>query len=164
MSKAGRLNLIHHTAVWIREPDVEPCLRFYRDGLGLELLADLEVAEDFENIFHAPYRRLRSLQLGDPRHLDSGVYELIVFSEPSGAEPEPSAAVLEPGPPRLLLISLYTDLDEVLPRLAGLGFGETREMIVNIPDAGACRVVSLRDPVGVLVELADHRIADAVLS
>jgi hypothetical protein len=51
----------------------------------------------------------------------------------------------------MFLLSLYADLDEVLPRLAQLGVGgEPRVAML-----GPVRLVVVTDPNGVMVELMD---------
>ena len=54
---------IHHTVIACR--NLEASLAFYRDGLGLEVLADREVEGDWPTLFGAPSRRLRAVFLGD---------------------------------------------------------------------------------------------------
>jgi catechol 2,3-dioxygenase-like lactoylglutathione lyase family enzyme len=49
---------IHHSVVVVR--DLEPSLRFYRDGLGLGLLQDRHVEGDWPDRFDAPSRRVRA--------------------------------------------------------------------------------------------------------
>ena len=48
---------VHHSAVVTR--DVDASLRFYRDGLGLEVLMDHEFDGDWSTLFDAPTDRLR---------------------------------------------------------------------------------------------------------
>jgi len=50
---------IHHSVVVVR--DLEASLRFYRDGIGLDLLQDRHVEGDWPDLFDAPSRRLRGL-------------------------------------------------------------------------------------------------------
>jgi catechol 2,3-dioxygenase-like lactoylglutathione lyase family enzyme len=45
--------------------DIEASLRFYRDGIGLDVLRDLQVDGDWPELFGAPSRRLRAVFLGD---------------------------------------------------------------------------------------------------
>ena len=54
---------IHHSVVVVR--DLEASLRFYRDGIGLDLLQDRHVEGDWPDLFDAPSRRLRTVLLGD---------------------------------------------------------------------------------------------------
>jgi len=70
---------IHHSVVVVR--DLEASLRFYRDGLGLDLLLDRHVEGDWPDLFDAPSRRVRAVFLGDAGVPDeqAGVLELNVF-------------------------------------------------------------------------------------
>lgn len=156
---------LHHVAMWVREDEVDQSLRFYRDGLGLDLIMDVHVAGDFAELFDVPYRRLRSLMLGDRSDLLSGIFELVVFDQPSGASPSPTARPLaeSEAPSRFLLNSFYVEFDEVLPRLTALGFmGSYQEQSLGTP-AGLSRIGTLRDPHGFMVELCDRRVATLLL-
>jgi glyoxylase I family protein len=84
--RPGTHAAIHHTAVVVR--DLEVSLRFYRDGLGLDLLQDRQVEGDWPDLFNAPSRSLRTAFLGDARVPDdhAGVLELMcsmLMSRPS---------------------------------------------------------------------------------
>jgi glyoxylase I family protein len=109
---------IHHSVVVVR--DLEASLRFYRDGLGLDLLQDRQVEGDWPDLFGAPSRRVRAVFLGDAGVPDdqAGVLELNVFD---GDVPEgpPSS------PPRtgFFLLSFFVDVEATLSRLAALGLG-----------------------------------------
>ena len=76
---------IHHSVGLVR--DLDESLRFYRDGIGLDVLVDREVEGDWPTLFGAPSRRLRVAFLGDRQVPDvhSGVLELIAF--PDGGVP-----------------------------------------------------------------------------
>jgi catechol 2,3-dioxygenase-like lactoylglutathione lyase family enzyme len=50
---------IHHSVVAVG--DIEASLRFYRDGLGLDVLQDRYVEGDWPGLFDAPARRLRAV-------------------------------------------------------------------------------------------------------
>ena len=54
---------IHHAVVVVR--DLEVSLRFYRDGIGLDLLQDRHVEGDWPGLLDAPSRGLRAVFLGD---------------------------------------------------------------------------------------------------
>lgn len=136
----------HHSAVIAR--DVEASLRFYRDGLGLEVLMDHEFDGDWRTLFDAPSDRLRSVFLGDPAFPDAGIVELVTFGGDAGdAQP--------PGPPRsgFFLLSFYVDVDATMARLATLGYGEPARRIRIPGPGGDVDMVTVRDPDGVLVEL-----------
>ena len=156
---------LHHVAMWVHEDEVEQSLRFYRDGIGLDLIMDVHVPGDFAELFDVPYRRLRSIMLGDRDDILSGIFELVVFDQPSGSPPLPIARPLPEAeaPSRFLLNSFFVEFDEVLPRLAGLGFMESyQEQCLDTP-AGLSRIGTLRDPHGFMVELCDRRVATLLL-
>jgi catechol 2,3-dioxygenase-like lactoylglutathione lyase family enzyme len=155
---------VHHTALWVRAEDVEENLRFYCEGIGLELLMDIPVEADWNQLFKVPYRRLRTIMLGDRVNVHGGVLELVVYDMPVEGVVEP---VGEPGPdergaPRFLLVSFHTDHDEVLPRLIELGYDDHSTVVTPVP-AGDCKVVTLRDPNGFMVELSDRAVADVLM-
>jgi catechol 2,3-dioxygenase-like lactoylglutathione lyase family enzyme len=139
---------VHHSAIAVR--DVDASLRFYRDGIGLEVLMDHVFEGDWPTLFDAPSTTLRSIFLGDAGHPEAGIVELVVFDGPAPAsEPTPREAVSGPG---FFLLSFYLDVDEVLARLAGLGFGPARRLEQPAP-TGTVSMACVYDPDGVRVEL-----------
>jgi catechol 2,3-dioxygenase-like lactoylglutathione lyase family enzyme len=137
---------LHHSAVVVR--DVDASLRFWRDGIGLEVIMDHVFEGNWQDLFDARSDRLRSIFLGDPAHTDAGIVELVVFD--GGAEPAADDRAPAEG---FLLLSLFVDVDAVLQRLATLGLGgEPRRIAVPSP-TGAVAMATVRDPDGVLVEL-----------
>lgn len=142
--------LVHHSAVYTR--DVDASLRFYRDGLGLQVLMDHEFDGDWPTLFDAPGNRLRSVFLGDPDTPDAGIVELVAFAEnvTGDAGTGPSTAPPEPG---FFLLSFFVDVADTLARLGTLGLdGGARRIRVPGP-AGDVEMATVRDPDGVLVEL-----------
>jgi catechol 2,3-dioxygenase-like lactoylglutathione lyase family enzyme len=138
---------VHHSAIVVR--DVDASLRFWRDGMGLEVVMDHTFDGRWTDLFAAPSDRLRSVFLGDPARPDSGIVELVQFE--GGAAT--GAAVGPPAEGFFLLSFFVTDLDAVLDRLAGLGLGgEPRRISVDAPGT-AVPMATVRDPDGVLVEL-----------
>jgi catechol 2,3-dioxygenase-like lactoylglutathione lyase family enzyme len=137
---------VHHSAVITR--DVDASLRFYRDGLGLEVLMDHEFDGDWRSLFDAPRDRLRSVFLGDPASPDAGIVELVTFGADAGDAPSPS-----PPRPGFFLLSFFVDVDATLARLAALGLAEPARRIRVPGPGGGVDMVTLRDPDGVLVEL-----------
>ena len=93
--------------------DLEASLRFYRDGLALDVLQDRHVEGDWPDLFDAPSRRLRAVFLGDPRVPDdhAGVLELNYFDGdvPAGAPPSPPRA-------GFFLLSFFVDVPATLGR------------------------------------------------
>ena len=138
---------VHHSAVVTR--DVDASLRFYCDGLGLEVLMDHEFDGDWSTLFDAPRNRLRSVFLGDPASPDAGIVELVTFgADGAGGPPHPAS-------PRsgFFLLSFFVDVEATIARLAALGFGEPARRIRVPGPAGGVDMVTVRDPDGVLVEL-----------
>ena len=142
--------LVHHSAVYTR--DVDASLRFYRDGLGLQVLMDHEFDGDWRTLFDAPGNRLRSVFLGDPDTPDAGIVELVAFAKDvtgdagSGASPAPP----EPG---FFLLSFFVDVPDTLARLDTLGLDAGARRI-RVPGLGGdVEMATVRDPDGVLVEL-----------
>jgi catechol 2,3-dioxygenase-like lactoylglutathione lyase family enzyme len=136
---------VHHSAVIVS--DIEESVRFYRDGLGLEVLMDSEFLGDWPRLFGASSDRLRSVFLGDAADASAGIVELVTFSD--GANQAPGRAAPHHG---FLLLSLYVDVDATVARLAELGHGEVRRIEVAGP-SGPVAMATVRDPDGVLIEL-----------
>ncbi len=135
---------VHHSAIATR--DVEASLVFWRDGLGLEVLMDHTFDGPWPVLFGAASTTLRSVFLGEAAAPEAGIVELVVMD---GTAP-PAAA--PPGPAEgFFLLSLYADLDAVLPRLAQLGVGGEP----TVAAVGPVRLAVVRDPNGVAVELMD---------
>jgi glyoxylase I family protein len=136
---------VHHSAVVVR--DVDSSLRFYRDGIGLDVLMDHVFKGDWPGLFDAPSTTLRSIFLGDRRHPDAGVVELVVFDSPA-----PEAVSSSTPHAGFFLLSFYVDVAAVLDRLHALGFGPGRRIEQPAP-TGPVAMATVRDPDGVLVEL-----------
>ena len=122
-------------------------MTFWRDGLGFAVLMDQEFDGPWPELFGGSATTLRAVFLGDANAPESGVVELVEL-EGMGDRAEPGAG---PPPEGFLLLSLYADLDEVLPRLAALGVGGDPV----IGEVAGVRLAVLRDPNGVRVELMD---------
>jgi glyoxylase I family protein len=141
---------VHHSAIATR--DIDAGIRFYRDGLGLQVLMDHEFDGDWRTLFDAPGDRLRSVLLGDPNSPDAGIVELVAFvGDGTGAD----FAALSPAPPRpgFFLLSFFVDVDATLKRLAAVGLDEPARRIRVPGPEGDVEMATVRDPDGVLVEL-----------
>jgi glyoxylase I family protein len=146
---------LHHAALCVR--DVDASLRFYRDGLDLEVLMDEHFDGDWPTLFDAPSRTLHSVFLGDPAAPDAGVVELVAFDGEIEAGPAP-----RPPATGFFLLSFFVDVAATLARLDGLGLGgEPSRAEQPAPGGASVAMVTVRDPDGVLVELIEARSARA---
>jgi catechol 2,3-dioxygenase-like lactoylglutathione lyase family enzyme len=145
------VTVVHHSAIRVR--DVEASLVFWRDGLGFDVLMDRHFRGDWPTLLDAPTTSLRSVFLGQPDHPDAGIVELVDL----GPVPE-VASPGEPASEGFLLLSVMTDVDLALERLAALGLGGVPRRV----EVSGTAMAVVRDPNGVLVELVAPR-ASAML-
>jgi catechol 2,3-dioxygenase-like lactoylglutathione lyase family enzyme len=145
---------VHHSAIHVH--DLDASLRFYRDGVGLDVLMDREFEGDWPALFDVPTTRLRSVFLGDHRHPDAGVVELVDFVGAAAGHPGTPEAAGSPAVPAggFFLLSFFVDVDAVLGRLEALGHGRARRIEQPGP-AGPLSMATVVDPDGVRVELID---------
>ena len=136
---------VHHTAVVCS--DIELSTRFYRDGLGMDVMMDEVFDGDWPTLFDAPSSRLRSVFLGSADDPAAGIVELVYFED--GVEPAPKD---RPPAYGFFLVSLYVDVDATLARLARFGVQPEGRIELTTP-RGAVQMATVRDPDGVLVEL-----------
>ena len=141
---------IHHSVVVVQ--DLEASLRFYRDGLGLDVLLDREVEGDWPALFDAPSRKLRAVFLGDAKEPDvkAGVLELNSF-EGEGVSTGSSSPQLTAG---LFMLSYFVDVEGTLKRLDDLGLGGSPRRVTQAIPNGEITIALVRDPDGVRVLLA----------
>jgi catechol 2,3-dioxygenase-like lactoylglutathione lyase family enzyme len=140
------MSRVHHSAICVR--DVDASLRFWRDGLGFDVLMDERFEGDWPTLLHAPSSSLRAVFLGDPANPESGIVELVDLG-PVSAPPE--APGLGQAAAGFLLVSIMTDVTSTLQRLEQLGLGGVPRRI----DAMGIAMAVVTDPDGVLVELID---------
>ena len=140
---------IHHSVVVVR--DLESALRFYRDGIGLDVLQDREVEGDWPALFDGPSRRLRAVFLGDRQVQDvhAGVLELISFLE-SDLVAGRTAGPLSAG---LFQLSFFVDVEATLTKLADLGLGGSPRRVTQSTPNGPITIATVRDPDGVVILL-----------
>ena len=141
---------LHHAALCVH--DVDASLRFYRDGLGLDVLMDHRFDGDWPTLFDARSATLRSVFLGDPAAPDAGVVELVTFD--AGADPGPPTGAPATG---FFLLSFFVAVDDTLARLRDLGLGGTPRRVEQPGPQGPVTMATVRDPDGVLVELIEAR-------
>jgi catechol 2,3-dioxygenase-like lactoylglutathione lyase family enzyme len=147
---------IHHTVLVVA--DVEASLKFYVDGIGLEVLRDGEVEGDWPALFGAESTRLRVIFLGKPDVADdtAGVLELNVF--PGGAARQ---GAISPPPAGLFMISYFVDVEATLARLDKLGLAQDVRRVNQPTPNGSITLVTVRDPDGVAVLLTPGSITQA---
>src|SRR5438105_11774434 len=133
----ARVHRIQHAAIVVA--DVDASLRFWRDGLGFQLLMDDTFEGDWKTLFGIDATKVRSVMVGDQSRPGSGIVEFVQFV---GADV----------PPGFELLSLFVgDVDETLAKL-GPAAKELRRIEVPSPE-GPVPMVTVRDPDGVLVEI-----------
>jgi len=137
--------LVDHVAIC--PADLAESLRFYRDGLGLEVLFDVTFDADLEPLLGVATERVRTVFLGDPQQPDAGRLELLEIGGSGRLAPgSPAAGVPHRG---ACLISFVLPVEETLSRLADLDLGGVAR---RMPGAGGPSAVVV-DPDGVLVEI-----------
>jgi catechol 2,3-dioxygenase-like lactoylglutathione lyase family enzyme len=146
------MTLIDH--VGLCPSDIETSLRFYRDGVGLDVLFDVILEGNHESLLGVRTDSLRTVFLGDPERPTIAAIELLEVrgsSTPPGAE---AAGLPHRG---LCLVSFHVKVDEALARLRDLGMGgEPR----TVPTPGG-RAAMVVDPDGVMVELLSQTVSFA---
>jgi catechol 2,3-dioxygenase-like lactoylglutathione lyase family enzyme len=138
------MTMVHHTGLC--PANVERSVRFYRDGIGLTVLADFTMDADLEPLLGRRTSHVRAVFLGSPDSPQGGTLELLdVGGDGIGAEPKGSGT-----PHRgVFLLSFVVDVADVLGRLADLGVGGVPRTMTT-PGGITATVV---DPDGVTVEL-----------
>lgn len=148
---------IHHSVIAV--DNLEVSLRFYRDGLGLDVLADREVEGDWPDLFGAPSRSLRAVFAGDAHVPDvfAGVLEL---NELRGDQ-APQTSSPSTRPIGLFMLSFFVDVEATLSRLANLGLGGSPRRIRQPTPNGPITIATVHDPDGVLILLTPGSITQA---
>ncbi|MCU1420868.1 MAG: hypothetical protein JWN36_519 [Microbacteriaceae bacterium] len=146
---------IHHSVIVVS--DLDASLRFYRDGLGLDVLVDRQVEGDWPGLFGAPSRSLRAVFLGRAGVPDdyAGVLELNVL------DGEVPAAPADGPRTGLFMLSYYVDVEATLARLADAGLGGTPRRIEQPTPNGAITIATVTDPDGVTILLTPGSITQS---
>jgi glyoxylase I family protein len=137
--------------------DLDASLRFYRVGLGLDVLLDREVEGDWPGLFDGPSRILRAVFLGDPNVPDvtAGVLELNSFvgaDVPTGSSPShPTTG--------FFMLSYWVDVEATLTRLADLGVCGPMRRVTQATPNGDITIAVVRDPDDVRVLLTPGSLA-----
>jgi catechol 2,3-dioxygenase-like lactoylglutathione lyase family enzyme len=138
--------MVHHTGLC--PADFDTALRFYRDGIGLDVLVDTVMKTDVKPLLGVHTTKLRTVFLGDASNRDAGILELLDLGSADVTSGPPQTGLPSRG---LFLISLQVNVEAVLARLGDLGLGGVpRRMTMPNGDLLAASVV---DPDGVTVEL-----------
>ena len=150
-TSAGAVIGFYHSGVTVS--DMEASLRFYRDGLGLEILSEATTGGD-----HA--RRIWGMEPGEVRVVFltvPGSDTRVELFEFSGIERHPASA--RPSDYGAGHFCLYVDdADAVFARLSAMGYTSRGGEVVGIdtgPHAGN-RAVYMKDPDGYHVELYER--------
>lgn len=138
------MTLVHHAGIC--PADMETALRFYRDGIGLDVLVDTGMDGDMEPLLGLQTTSLRTVFLGSAGRPDAGIVELLDLKVP-----EILGGTAQEGLPSrgLFLLSFQVDVKAVLERLQSMGLGGTPRTM-PVPGGLAATVT---DPDGVMVEL-----------
>jgi catechol 2,3-dioxygenase-like lactoylglutathione lyase family enzyme len=139
------MTLLHHAGICCR--DLDESLRFYRDGIGLAVLADVVLDADLAPLLGVTTTSVRTVFLGEAARPDAGIVELLQLGVASVDGAEPQGGTPARG---VFLLSLQVDVDDVLTRLAELGVGGTP---LSMPTPGGGKAATVVDPDGVMVEL-----------
>lgn len=141
------MTIVHHSGIC--PADMEASLRFYRDGIGLDVLIDTVLETDLEPLLGRLHTTtVRTVFLGDAQNRAGGIVELLDLGaqEVKGDPPQPGV------PTRgLFLLSVQVDVPVVLSRLADLGLGGAPRILYT--GRGDLLAATVRDPDGVTVEL-----------
>jgi glyoxylase I family protein len=135
--------------------DIEESLRFYRDGIGLDVLFDVTMPADIEPLLGEKTEKFRTIFLGNKDRPEAGAVELVdLFTTDRGAEPAASGL-----PQRgLFLISFHVPVEPTLERLASMGLGGPPRKMRTMNGNWSATVV---DPDGTVVELLDDPVSFA---
>lgn len=149
----GKVFGVHHAGITVG--DMDASLRFYRDGLGLEVTLDAERdAPYLHETLAVPFRALRYVLLRVPGTEGGAIVELLEYMD---AERFPAAArPSDPGSGHLCL--QVEDAEALHARLIAMGYRSRSERVVPITagaNAGG-RIVYVADPDGYWVELLER--------
>lgn len=136
---------MHHAGICVQ--NMEQSLRFYRDGLGLVVLADKVLNADLAPLLGVRTETVRTVFLGDTDHPDSGIIELLDLGVPAIGAAEAQDGLPARG---IFLLSLQVDVQSVLSRLQEMDLAGTPR---TMPTPGGGTAATVTDPDGVMVEL-----------
>jgi catechol 2,3-dioxygenase-like lactoylglutathione lyase family enzyme len=142
---------VHHTGIC--PADLDASLRFYVDGVGLEVLFDVVLDVDLMPLLGETTEKVRTVFLGSRANPDAGAIELLDLGSSRIGDQAPASGAPQRG---AFLVSFHTPVEPALARLAALGLGGTPRRMPTPTGGLAATVV---DPDGVVVELLDQPIS-----
>lgn len=137
---------IHHAGIC--PADLDASLRFYVDGIGLEVILDITIPLDLEPLLGVPTNSTRTVFLGDAGDPESGMLELLDLGTDRVAQQGPAPGLPTRG---LFLVSFQLQVEPALARLEALGLGGRPRRL----ETRGNLAVTVVDPDGVVVELMD---------
>ena len=143
---------VHHIGIAVR--DMDESLRFYRDGLGCQILFEQTFDKDWQRLVGSPASRMRAVLVAHPEDPRCPI-ELIAFEDGVTRRPRKEA------PNGFFLVAFtLADVAATRARLAEVGYREFEEEFSEI---GGHRidVTFVRDPDGTVVELVSAASAKA---
>ncbi|KAH8582872.1 hypothetical protein B0O99DRAFT_647386, partial [Bisporella sp. PMI_857] len=116
---------IHHTVIAVG--DLNRSLRFYRDGIGLEVLYDNnQTTGDWQTLFGAESNTYRRVYLGDSSTINNGSDGVLQLASFPGVTKGQKSSVTHPQTGFFLLsfwIGDALNVNSTLARLCSLGLG-----------------------------------------
>lgn len=138
---------IHHAGIC--PADMDASLRFYVEGIGLDVVLDIVIPIDLDPLLGVTTSNARTVFLGSADDTDSGMLELLDLGTDQVGQQQPAGGLPARG---LCLVSFHTPVEPALARLAALGLGGTPRRLETRGNLAATVV----DPDGVVVELMDN--------
>lgn len=133
--------------------DMDASLRFYVEGIGLEVIFDVTLPGDMYELLGVHTDKVRTCFVGDKSAPGSSRLELLQLFPADVAGQTPPTGYPQRG---LMLVSFVTPVEATLARLAEMGLGGKPRIMPTPAGALSAMVV---DPDGVMVELLDHAVS-----
>ncbi|MGN6472330.1 MAG: VOC family protein [Mycobacteriales bacterium] len=133
--------------------DMDAALRFYVEGIGLEVIFDVTLPGDMYDLLGVHTKKVRTCFVGDKSAPGSSRLELLQLFPADAAAETPPTGYPQRG---LTLVSFVRPVETTLARLAELGLGGKPRIMPTPVGALSAMVV---DPDGVMVELLDHPVS-----
>lgn len=134
--------------------DIDAALRFYVDGIGLEVIFDVPLRADMFDLLGVHTENgVRTIFLGSPSDPGKSRLELLDLYDGNAAGEAPRSGLPQRG---LTLVSFVVPVEATLARLKEMGLGGEPRIMPTPTGALSAMVV---DPDGVMVELLDHAVS-----